>query len=82
MTNKLDLEAQSRLAAKLVRIDITRTTSVEGAEVRVFVAGVKEPHIFQFETMAAAIEFYEDLWSHQGRRGGPNGKAQKPDSDS
>ena len=63
--------AQSLLAEKLVRIDITRTTSSQGVEVRVFASDSKDPHVFQFETMAAAIEFYEDLWSHQGRRGRP-----------
>ena len=48
---------------QIVRIEISRGTSAEDAQVRVFVADAGEPYSFDFKSMSAAIEFYEHLWS-------------------
>ena len=48
---------------QVVRVEISRSASSEIVQVRVFVDAVNEPYMFQFDSMDAAIEFYERLWS-------------------
>ena len=55
---------------QIARIEISRSASVEGATVRVFAINVSEPYLFEFGSMAAAIEFYEQLWSRRSACGG------------
>lgn len=48
---------------QVVRVEISRSASSQNAQVRVFVSAMNEPYVFEFETMDAAIKFYEHLWS-------------------
>ncbi len=44
-------------------IEISRSATAEIAVVRVSMIGGQEPHVLEFESMAAAIAFYQRLWS-------------------
>jgi len=54
---------------QIVRIDISRSVGAATIEVRVSVASASEPIRFEFDSMAAAIEFYERLWSQRSASG-------------
>ncbi|MEZ5834041.1 MAG: hypothetical protein R3D05_22955 [Dongiaceae bacterium] len=41
-------------------------------EVRVYLTGAENPHLFEFDNMPAAIAFYEQLWA---RRAADDGEA-------
>ena len=48
---------------QIIRVEMSRSVTAECVQVRVFVTNAKEPHVFEFESMASAIGFYERLWS-------------------
>ncbi len=48
---------------QIAHIEISRSTTADSAQVRVFVASANEPYLFEFDSMGAAIKFYERLWS-------------------
>lgn len=57
---------------QIARVDISRTASVAKVEVRVYLTGAENPHLFEFDNMPAAIAFYEQLWA---RRAADDGEA-------
>jgi len=48
---------------QVARIEIARSASSEKTQVRIFLTDAAEPHLFEFDSMRAAIEFYEQLWA-------------------
>ena len=57
------IDAQHIVPDRMIQIEMSRTASSNGVRVRVLVADTKNPYEFDFASMAAAIEFYESLWS-------------------
>jgi hypothetical protein len=53
---------QQFVPEQVERIEISRSVSDSSTVVRVYVSGAAAPFTFQFESMSAAIEFYERIW--------------------
>jgi len=54
---------------EIVRVEISRSASIDGAQVRLFLGGQAEPRLFEFDSMASAIAFYERVWSQRAAGG-------------